>query len=194
MNPLNTLNPLNPFKVVLIGDGGVGKSALVRRCEEGQFDPRYIATLGVNVTPLRFNTNHGAMCINLWDCAGQERFGGLRDGYYVGAQGAIVAFDLTSRLTMKNTGRWIQDAWRMNQNMPFVVCGMKSDIPNHQVTSQEFQEEFSKSGMSLFEVSSKSNYNADKPFCDILRQMSGHDDLTFVDEKNTTTNIARARL
>lgn len=69
------------FKVVLVGDGGVGKTTFVKRHISGEFEKRYIATMGVEVHPLKFFTNFGPIIMNVWDTAGQEKLGGLRDGY-----------------------------------------------------------------------------------------------------------------
>lgn len=69
------------FKVVLVGDGGVGKTTFVKRHISGEFEKRYLATMGVEVHPLRFHTNFGEILMNVWDTAGQEKLGGLRDGY-----------------------------------------------------------------------------------------------------------------
>ena len=69
------------FKLVLVGDGGVGKTTFVKRHLTGEFEKKYIATIGVEVHPLTFHTNAGLICFNVWDTAGQEKFGGLRDGY-----------------------------------------------------------------------------------------------------------------
>lgn len=69
------------FKLILVGDGGVGKTTFVRRHLTGEFEKRYVATLGVEVHPLLFHTNRGQIKFNVWDTAGQEKFGGLRDGY-----------------------------------------------------------------------------------------------------------------
>ena len=71
------------FKLVLVGDGGVGKTTFVKRHLTGEFEKKYVATLGVEVHPLVFHTNRGAIRFNVWDTAGQEKFGGLRDGYYI---------------------------------------------------------------------------------------------------------------
>jgi GTP-binding nuclear protein Ran len=69
------------FKVVLVGDGGVGKTTFVKRHISGEFEKRYLATMGVEVRPLKFHTNFGPILFNVWDTAGQEKLGGLRDGY-----------------------------------------------------------------------------------------------------------------
>ena len=78
------------FKLVLVGDGGVGKTTFVKRHLTGEFEKKYVATLGVEVHPLVFHTNRGPLRFNVWDTAGQEKFGGLRDGYYI--QGELSQF------------------------------------------------------------------------------------------------------
>jgi GTP-binding nuclear protein Ran len=79
------------FKLVLIGDGGVGKTSFIKRHIKGEFDPKYDPTLGVEVHPIKFRTNRGDNIIfNVWDTAGQAKMGGLRDGYYLDAHCAII--------------------------------------------------------------------------------------------------------
>merc|ERR1712137_1333061 len=97
---------------VLVGDGGVGKTTLVKRHLTGEFEKKYIPTLGVEVHPLKFTTNCGPLTFNVWDTAGQEKFGGLRDGYYIQGQCAIIMFDVTSRITYKNVPNWHRDLVR----------------------------------------------------------------------------------
>ena len=70
------------------------------------------ATIGVEVHPLDFTTNRGKLRFYCWDTAGQEKFGGLRDGYYIHGQCAIIMFDVTSRLTYKNVPTWHRDLCR----------------------------------------------------------------------------------
>ena len=72
----------------------------------------YAATIGVEVHPLDFTTNRGKLRFYCWDTAGQEKFGGLRDGYYIHGQCAIIMFDVTSRLTYKNVPTWHRDLCR----------------------------------------------------------------------------------
>ncbi|KAF6778686.1 hypothetical protein AHF37_01429 [Paragonimus kellicotti] len=81
--------PVAVFKLVLVGDGGTGKTTFVKRHITGEFEKKYVATLGVEVHPLDFHTTRGKIRFNVWDTAGQEKFGGLRDGYYIQGQCAI---------------------------------------------------------------------------------------------------------
>ena len=62
------------FKLILVGDGGVGKTTFVKRHLTGEFEKKYVATLGVEVHPLLFHTNRGPIKFNVWDTAGQEKF------------------------------------------------------------------------------------------------------------------------
>jgi Ras family len=73
---------------------------------------RAAATIGVEVHPLDFTTNLGKIRFYCWDTAGQEKFGGLRDGYYIHGKCAIIMFDVTSRLTYKNVPTWHRDLCR----------------------------------------------------------------------------------
>jgi len=86
------------------------------------------ATLGVEVHPLTFSTNFGTICFNVWDTAGQEKFGGLRDGYYIQGQCGIIMFDVTSRITYKNVPNWHRDLERVCEKIPIVLCGNKVDV------------------------------------------------------------------
>merc|ERR1712029_1091285 len=120
-----------------VGDGGTGKTTFVKRHLTGEFEKKYVATLGVEVHPLVFHTNRGAIRFFCWDTAGQEKFGGLRDGYYIHGQCAIIMFDVTSRLTYKNVPTWHRDLCRVCENIPIVLCGNKVDVINRQVKPKQ---------------------------------------------------------
>ena len=77
----------------------------------------------MEVHPLVFHTNRGPIRFNVWDTAGQEKFGGLRDGYYIQGQCAIIMFDVTSRVTYKNVPNWHRDLVRVCENIPIVLTG-----------------------------------------------------------------------
>eukprot|EP00730_Choanoeca_flexa_P015856 TRINITY_DN7376_c0_g1_i2.p1 TRINITY_DN7376_c0_g1~~TRINITY_DN7376_c0_g1_i2.p1 ORF type:complete len:149 (+),score=35.24 TRINITY_DN7376_c0_g1_i2:86-532(+) len=135
------------FKLVLVGDGGTGKTTFVKRHLTGEFEKKYVATLGADVHPLIFQTNHGAICFDVWDTAGQEKFGGLRDGYYINGKCAIIMFDVTARVTYKSVPNWHRDLTRVCDNIPMVLCGNKVSqpldaimAPEHHVSTAQSRE------------------------------------------------------
>lgn len=86
------------YKVCLLGDGETGKTTIARKVM-GIPSPSdfYNPTLGVEVHPLNFDTNYGPVVLNIWDCAGQEKYGGLKEGYYIQSKSAIIFYkDRTS--------------------------------------------------------------------------------------------------
>jgi len=170
------------FKLVLVGDGGVGKTTFVKRHKSGEFEKKYVATLGVEVHPLTFYTSLGAIIYNCWDTAGQEKFGGLRDGYYVGGKAAIIMFDVTSRITYKSVSVWHRDLTRVCENIPIVLCGNKVDVKDRKVKPRHIVFHRKKPNIQYYDISAKSNYNFEKPFLWITRKLTGNQNVKFVAE------------
>ena len=139
------------------------------------------ATIGVEVHPLDFSTNRGKIRFYCWDTAGQEKFGGLRDGYYIHGQCAIIMFDVTSRLTYKNVPTWHRDLCRVCENIPIVLCGNKVDVKNRQVKPKQVTFH-RKKNLQYHEISAKSNYNYEKPFLYLARKLVGDPNLHFVEQ------------
>jgi len=173
-------DPVAQFKLVLVGDGGTGKTTFVKRHLTGEFEKKYVATLGVEVHPLVFYTNFGPIRFNVWDTAGQEKFGGLRDGYYIGGQCAIIFFDVTSRVTYKNVPNWHRDLVRVLENVPIVLCGNKVDIKDRKVKAKQITFH-RKKNLQYYDISAKSNYNFEKPFLWLARKITGEAGLHFVE-------------
>lgn len=190
------------FKCVLVGDGGTGKTTFVKRHMTGEFEKKYVATLGVEVHPLIFHTNRGPIRFNVWDTAGQEKFGGLRDGYYIQGQCAVIMFDVTSRVTYKNVPNWHRDLVRVCENIPIVLCGNKVDIKDRKVKAKSIVFHRKKNLQvrirkrigflvrgfltivfflhQYYDISAKSNYNFEKPFLWLARKLVGDPNLEFV--------------
>ncbi|OSX73874.1 hypothetical protein BU14_0322s0009 [Porphyra umbilicalis] len=168
------------FKLILVGDGGVGKTTFVKRHLSGEFQKKYVATVGVEVHPLSFHTNFGPIIFQCWDTAGQEKFGGLRDGYYIQGQAAIIMFDVTSRVTYKNVPNWHRDLVRVCEAIPTVLCGNKVDIKDRKVKAKAITYH-RKKNLQYYDISAKSNYNFEKPFLWLARKLAGNPQLTFVE-------------
>lgn len=111
-------------KLCLIGDGGVGKTTFVKKLANDKFNKKYIATLGVDVLPI----DKDSITYNIWDCAGQEKFGGLKDGYYISSDVCICMFDLTSKSTFLHIEKWINEFQRVAPGKSILIVGNKSDM------------------------------------------------------------------
>lgn len=122
------------LKVVLLGDGEVGKTTWLKRLIDERFETKYIATLGVEVENYITVTNSGEV-INLefWDTAGQEKFGGYRNGYYYDSDAAIIFYDLTSLTSAENVSRWQRDFIAACPDKPILSVGTKTDQPDQRV-------------------------------------------------------------
>merc|ERR1712015_127007 len=178
MQQINTQPPVATFKLILCGDGGTGKTTFVKRHLTGEFEKKYIATLGVEVHPLVFYTNYGKVLFNCWDTAGQEKFGGLRDGYYIQGQCAIIMFDVTSRVTYKNVPNGHRDLIRVCENIPIVLCGNKVDVKERKVKAKTITFH-RKKNLQYYDISAKSNYNFEKPFLWLAKKLIGDPNLEF---------------
>lgn len=173
-------SPIKRFKIVLLGDGGSGKTAFIHRHLTGDFQRKYIATLGVDVHPLLFHTNRGTVVLDCWDTAGQEKFGGLRDGYYTEAKGAILFFDVGAKITYRNLSQWRDDLLRVTGPVPLVVCGNKVDLKDRAVHPAEITVHRKWPDTVYYDVSAKSNYNYEKPFLSLLRRLMSEPDLEIL--------------
>ena len=119
-------------KVILVGDAGVGKTTFVKRLMDQNFDPKYIATLGVEVYPIIDRERN--ITYNIWDCAGQEKFAGLSDGYHICSDIGIIMYSADSKITYKSVNSWKTRIQRINPNIPIYVLCNKIDVKNQKVT------------------------------------------------------------
>ncbi|KAF9976779.1 GTP-binding nuclear protein gsp1/Ran [Actinomortierella ambigua] len=164
---------------ILVGDGGTGKTTFVKRFLTGESEKEYIATLGVEVYPLMFETDFGTICFNTWDTACQENFNGLPDAYYTGGQCGIIMFDVTSRITYRHVPIWHRNITRVCYDIPIVLCGNKVDIKQHQVKPKAITFHREKN-LEYYDISAKSNYNLEKPFLCLARMLVNMPSLQFI--------------
>lgn len=120
------------FKVCIFGDGGVGKTSLVKRYLTGLFTGDSSMTLGVDFHMKRFDFHEKRVSLQIWDFAGEDRFRFLLPGYVKGASGGIFMFDITRRSSLRNFNDWLQIFKEGTENMqidvPIIMIGGKLDL------------------------------------------------------------------
>lgn len=163
---------VSTFKLVLAGDAGVGKTVYTKRFLTGEFEKKYVATVGAEVHPIDFNTTSGKIVFNIWDTAGQEKYAGLRENYYKDADAAIIMFDVTSRISYKNVANWYHDIRAIRPDIPIVIVGNKCDVKDRKVRGSSITFH-SKHQLPYFDISAKSNYNFDRPFLWLAQNLLG---------------------
>ena len=122
------MGKLPVLKVVIAGDGNVGKTSLVRRYCEGKFDTSRIATIGVDFQTHTVDLPSGQVKLSIWDMAGQERFRVVRGGFYRGSLAAALVFDVTNPSSLTNLERWYQEISEVAPDQKYMIIGNKIDL------------------------------------------------------------------
>jgi small GTP-binding protein len=117
------------LKVVIAGDGAVGKTSLIRRYCEGKFQASRVATIGVDFATQQVQLETGAVKLSIWDMAGQERFAVVREGFYRGSRAAALVYDVTDPQSLTDLARWRKEVLRSAPGQKLVVVGNKADLP-----------------------------------------------------------------
>jgi Ras-related protein Rab-9A/Ras-related protein Rab-9B len=158
------------LKVVILGDGGVGKSSLMQRFVNNEFDEKSFHTMGVEFLTKGVNVDGTHATLQIWDTAGQERYRALRTPYYRGADCCILTFDLTDRHSFENLDMWRGEFLhyadvQQPELFPFVLLGNKEDMAGRQVAEDEAREWCRENhGIPYFETSAMTSKNVETAF------------------------------
>ncbi len=125
-NPGGGFEPL--LKVVIVGNGAVGKTSLIRRWCEGRFEHARTVTIGVDFQTHRVALPGGAVKLSIWDVAGQDRFATVREGFYRGARAAALVYDLSQPESVADLPRWLAEVQRREPAVDWLVVGNKCDL------------------------------------------------------------------
>jgi len=156
------------LKVIIVGDGGVGKTAIAVRFAEGVFKEDYKMTIGVDfsIRTIDVPINDGIRKIKfqIWDTGGQERFSYTRPLYYRGAVGGAVVFDLTDRISFDHLEKWFSEVEKSCVSIPLLLIGNKADLPGHQVSREEAEELARAKNYTYYESSAKTGQSINAIF------------------------------
>ncbi|VEU20002.1 DEKNAAC100823 [Brettanomyces naardenensis] len=162
---------LTKYKIVFLGDQGVGKTSLITRFMYDTFDSHYAATIGIDFLSKTMYLDDKTIRLQLWDTAGQERFRSLIPSYIRDSNVAIVVYDITNKDSFNDVQKWF-DYIREERgsDVLIVLVGNKSDLEDKVITSEEGEALAKKIGCNFFiETSSKNGYNVKKLFKKIAK-------------------------
>ena len=126
------------FKLVLIGDSSVGKTNILSKYLNDEFDQNSKPTIGVEFATKNFEIENNIVKTQIWDTAGQERYRAITSSYYKGAKGCLLVYDITRKESFENIDKWISDLKSAgNENMSIILVGNKSDLENERKVTKE---------------------------------------------------------
>ncbi|KYQ94235.1 Rab GTPase [Tieghemostelium lacteum] len=161
------------YKIVLIGDSGVGKSNLLSRFTRNEFSLETKSTIGVEFATRTIQTEGKTIKAQVWDTAGQERYRAITSAYYRGAVGALLVYDIAKQATYKSVERWLTELREnADRNIEIMLVGNKSDLRHLREVSTDEAKEFSeKHKLTFIETSALDSTNVELVFQNILTQI-----------------------
>ncbi|KAF5754353.1 putative small GTP-binding protein [Helianthus annuus] len=161
------------FKLVLIGDSGVGKSNLLSRFTRNEFSLESKSTIGVEFATRSIKVDEKVVKAQIWDTAGQERYRAITSAYYRGAVGALLVYDVTRHVTFENVERWLKELRdHTDSNIVMMLVGNKSDLRHlRAVTSEDAKTFAEKENMYFMETSALESSNVENAFTEVLTQI-----------------------
>jgi len=154
------------YKVVVTGDSGVGKTNIISRFTSNEFNIENKATIGVEFGHAELTVNDTKVKVQIWDTAGQERFRAVTRGYYRGAVGALMVYDITKAQTFKNVEKWMQELREYaDPDIAIMLVGNKSDLKsNREVATEDARAFAKKNGLLYIEASALDGENIKEAF------------------------------
>ena len=172
------------FKLLLIGDSGVGKSCLLLRFADDTYTESYISTIGVDFKIRTIDLEGKTIKLQIWDTAGQERFRTITSSYYRGAHGIIIVYDITDKDSFTNVKQWLTEIDRYAcENVNKLLVGNKSDLADKRRVSTDEAKAFADElGMKCLETSAKESTNVEQSFMvmagEIKERMASTDNMS----------------
>ena len=160
------------FKIIIIGDSGVGQSSLLKRAVQNRFDESYQATIGFEFLLMHYKINELKFKLQIWDTCGQEMYRSLVQGFYRNTSLAIIVYDVNNPKSFEGLEVWLKDLRQQTeQEIPIFIVGNKSDMEKKVPT--EDAKIFSTSNRTKYfaECSARSGYNVKEIFNEAAKQL-----------------------
>lgn len=169
------------FKILLIGDTGVGKSSILFRFTDDSFDEHMQSTIGVDFKVKHVDALNKRLKLTIWDTAGQERFRTLTSSYYRGAQGVVMVYDVTRRDSFENLEQWLKEVNiycpNSGEGVVKLLVGNKIDLDGRVILRKEAENWARNQGMLFLEASAKTRMGVKQCFLEIVHKILENPDL-----------------
>ncbi len=184
-----TSEPSNIFKILTIGESGVGKTCILRRFVEDKFLKNHLATIGIDFKTKTLNINNQEIKLKIWDTAGQERFRNITTQYYKGADGIVLVYDVTDEASFDKIKDWM-DQILSNTNKDeicLILLGNKCDIEKRSISYEQGKTLANELQVNFFETSAQTGQNIKDAFetltADIMKKKKIGGDNNNIDLK-----------
>jgi len=161
------------FKLLLIGDSGVGKTCVLFRFSEDAFNATFISTIGIDFKIRTIELDGKKIKLQIWDTAGQERFRTITTAYYRGAMGIMLVYDITNAKSFDNIAKWLRNIdEHANEDVERMILGNKCDMTDKRVISKERGEAIAREhNIRFLETSAKTNINVEQAFVQLAESI-----------------------
>eukprot|EP01091_Cochliopodium_minus_P018241 TRINITY_DN732_c0_g1_i1.p1 TRINITY_DN732_c0_g1~~TRINITY_DN732_c0_g1_i1.p1 ORF type:complete len:196 (-),score=52.34 TRINITY_DN732_c0_g1_i1:52-639(-) len=189
------------FKILIIGDSGVGKTNIMERFTKNEFNENTKSTIGVDFSTKVMQVANKKIKIQIWDTAGQEKYSILTSSYYRGAKGCIIVYDITDMKSFESVEKWLSEIKQIGEQIEIILVGNKSDETEKRVVQyRQAQELAHKNELTFIETSAFTSSNVEDCFnslVELIVQKQGLDErernisstlLDFQEEKKPKKN------
>ena len=168
-----TSEPGVTFKILTIGESGVGKTCILRRFVENKFLKNHLATIGIDFKTKTLTINNQEIKLKIWDTAGQERFRNITTQYYKGADGIVLVYDVTDDASYEKIRDWMDQILSNTQkdDIGLVLLGNKCDMEPRSVTEEQGNKLAEELKISYFETSALTGQGIKEAFEQLTRDI-----------------------
>ena len=161
------------FKILTIGESGVGKTCILRRFVENKFLKNHLATIGIDFKTKTLNINNQEIKLKIWDTAGQERFRNITTQYYKGADGIVLIYDVTDDASYEKIRDWMEQILSntKREDIGLVLLGNKCDMEPRAVTEEQGNKMAEELKISYFETSALNGQGIKEAFEQLTRDI-----------------------
>eukprot|EP00794_Sanderia_malayensis_P006522 gene6522-7266_t len=179
------------FKILILGDSGVGKTCLIKRFTDNDFTDNFLSTIGIDSKSKIVPVDGVRTRLQIWDTAGQERFRTLTSAYFRGAMGIMLVYDVTNEESFLNVSHWLENIeFNANSDVCKFLVGNKSDsqMDERAVTDKKGQDRATQIDLPFIETSAKTGKNVEKAFSELALLIKKQKDIK--DKINAHKNLS----